>query len=870
MAEGKILGTDLVDQSAHEEFKKLTTEAEALVKSFVDLAGGANAFREALSKSEGIKGTTDAIKNRRKELTEMEKLQKQVIDTNQRIVNMETQMGKAVVQKNLQLQETRKRTQEEIQAGKMREGSYAQLDLQLKQMVRSYKALSEAERNAAKGTELLTKIQNVRGSLGAMDATMGSWTRNVGNYQNQTFQLTQVLREMPAFAVSAQTGILGLSNNLPMLADAFRQTAKDSGGALNALKIFGASLFSFGSIFSIAIGLFTIFSKEIVGFIKGTEDAADGVDVYKEALEGATSEMAKLRLNLELTQKGVISKDQFLKQYNETLGKVTGTTDDFNVAEQKTIDNSDNYIRMMVMKAKSAKMLEIAVKKATEATEMTDDWWTTLKAQTSQGAKAFAQTGNPLLFFTQDPQDSYNAYKRRFEEEGKQAEDAWRKSQEELMKFMQQNDFTDYQDKPGKPKRSKEVNRIEGIKKQYEMEHMLLETQLNDGLITEQQYYDQSIDLARKYRGEREGLSKKEKESEVALNLELSKAESESYEDLLAWLTKGVEAQADADDRKLKSLQKYVEERKKKNAEYAQTELDLIRENLEAQQRMLDGADEEERKRIAKKVEAWQAYADIANSLNAAGSALADIGYQREISAITERDRTQQAAYENEKKRIESQFINKAERERELAKLEATREAEKKKIDADRLRAERKRAQLQKGFDIAGIITSTALAIMTALTEKGPLGIARAAAAGITGVTQLTRAIAAPLPQYWEGTENHPGGPAIVGEKGVELVQEPGGKSYLTPSTATLMNLPARTKVIPHEDLIAAAHAAAYKKMAQFNGPVNTSSQQDAIIQAFDEKLDELIKAYKMSDRTPNISVIVDSNHRAWVEANIS
>src|SRR5690606_440418 len=50
-----------------------------------------------------------------------------------------------------------------------------------------------------------------------MEQAIGQNQRAVGNYANATAEINQVLRELPNFAISAQTGILSLSNNLPML-----------------------------------------------------------------------------------------------------------------------------------------------------------------------------------------------------------------------------------------------------------------------------------------------------------------------------------------------------------------------------------------------------------------------------------------------------------------------------------------------------------------------------------------------------------------------------------------------------------------------------------------------------------------------------
>ena len=43
------------------------------------------------------------------------------------------------------------------------------------------------------------------------------------------FSFSQVLREMPNFAISSRIGFMSLSNNIPMLADDFSRLKKDNG-----------------------------------------------------------------------------------------------------------------------------------------------------------------------------------------------------------------------------------------------------------------------------------------------------------------------------------------------------------------------------------------------------------------------------------------------------------------------------------------------------------------------------------------------------------------------------------------------------------------------------------------------------------------
>lgn len=72
----------------------------------------------------------------------------------------------------------------------------------------------------------------------------------------------------------------------------------------------------------------------------------------------------------------------------------------------------------------------------------------------------------------------------------------------------------------------------------------------------------------------------------------------------------------------------------------------------------------------------------------------------------------------------------------------------------------------------------------------------------ITGKLGVDKKIAKwDYPQYAKGTDKkgHPGGWAMVGEKGRELIQLPSGKSIISPDSHTMMNLPKGTHVIPNK-----------------------------------------------------------------------
>lgn len=118
-----------------------------------------------------------------------------------------------------------------------------------------------------------------------VDQSVGQSQRNVGNYKSAFDGLgnsvTQVARELPSLAISAQQFVLAISNNLPMLADEIKK-AKDEIAALRAEGKEAPSLFQRLAIatlswqvgLSVGISLLTAYSGKIIEFVKGLFDSS--------------------------------------------------------------------------------------------------------------------------------------------------------------------------------------------------------------------------------------------------------------------------------------------------------------------------------------------------------------------------------------------------------------------------------------------------------------------------------------------------------------------------------------------------------------------------------------------------------------------
>lgn len=145
--------------------------------------------------------------------------------------------------------------------------------------------------------KLTQSLQVLKNSLSSANANQFSST--MSRAQNATFAFSQVLREAPAFAFSFQTGLLALSNNLPILADRFKE-ARASG--LSFGRIFtdmGKSLFSLPGILSIAstaaIFLAGAFNKTGKAAKTFADDLSDVRDVISDSTASVQGDIARVQ-----------------------------------------------------------------------------------------------------------------------------------------------------------------------------------------------------------------------------------------------------------------------------------------------------------------------------------------------------------------------------------------------------------------------------------------------------------------------------------------------------------------------------------------------------------------------------------------------
>lgn len=194
-----------------------------------------------------------------------------------------------------------------------------------------------------------------------------------------------------------------------------------------------------------------------------------------------------------------------------------------------------------------------------------------------------------------------------------------------------------------------------------------------------------------------------------------------------------------------------------------------------------------------------QAFGELFNGI----TSIVTSAFDARIEQIEEEKEKNEEAGEEEKERIEdlveSGVITKEEGEARKRAADKATADKNKELEKQKAELEQRQAKWQKANSIVQTTIATSQAIMQAFAQAGPIaGAVLAAVIGAMGAAQVAMIAAQPIPKYAKGTDNHPGGLAIVGDGGRQEVIETDNGAYITPAVPTLVDIPKRARVIPN------------------------------------------------------------------------
>jgi hypothetical protein len=175
--------------------------------------------------------------------------------------------------------------------------------------------------NTEAGKRLVKQTAEIYAAMDKYQKSTGKHTLSVGNYKQAFdglgFSVSQVARELPSLAISANTFFLAISNNIPMVIDEIQKLRAANEAAAKAgeaqVSITGKlikSMFSFNTVMVLVLTAFSLWGKDITNWIgslftgkKRVENLTSSLKHMADAMQNARLETAKEILKLNLLYK---------------------------------------------------------------------------------------------------------------------------------------------------------------------------------------------------------------------------------------------------------------------------------------------------------------------------------------------------------------------------------------------------------------------------------------------------------------------------------------------------------------------------------------------------------------------------------------
>jgi len=834
---------EIIGQEAIKQIDDATAKMGTLLTTFKESVTAVNLMNDALNKagsggSGGLKSNTTAI-------NEQEKALKALIKANE-------DAGKEYIQLQQLTKQQTAANRLDAQSANASKGSYNELQANMSLLIAKYKSLSAEMRSGAIGKGLQADIAMANKSLKDLDAGLGNMQRNVGNYGSALSKVWGGIRQI-AYILPG-LGIAGIFN---LAGEAIMFVAEK-------LDIFNSKISKSQEIF---------------------KEAFSGSG-YKSAIENVYT----LKENIDLANKGLISKDSVLKEYNETLGKTTGHLSTWNQLEDLSINGLPNYIKMVSLKEEAQAALNKAIQKTSELNQVGNEV-SFIDKMTSRiegymrdfnKMSGFGKTAQQIslvplvqrLFGSEAEKDLTEYLDRLKIKTGVSIDEftlLFRKKQEEAAALANKNkfNFTPIKDSTGTTA-PKQVNRIDELKKQMDDEIAVAKVVASEKYKTENELRQDILEIYKKYATEKlvavKNLNKDEEHSSKQLGEQLVKDTQSIVEKQTAEINKQIKNDIDQHNKALKLKIKNNDERVKDEQKACD---DIDKAGEDAWKKQQDRQEKSKKKREDDLKSLMDSLQSMQNSTFDIANTISDAINEKEMQRLDAKDKALAESYKNELRFIEQSGMSEANKAKAIAKLDAQNEAQKKQNDRDRITALRKQAKLQKAIDINQAIANTALAVVGALTrvkQEGWVAYVEAIAVGIAGAAQIARIAATPLPQYAKGRKGGKAEHAIVGEIGQEAIVTTDGKVTLTPSTPSIAYIPQGADVIPHNELI---KNSAYVALAR-QGVVTTDKLQMALIDEFERNTNE-IKELKEIMKSKNLTATYNGlgAFESYKQANI-
>lgn len=324
------------------------------------------------------------------ELTSARKQQKATVDplaqAQEKLAYAQSEENQQLKLYSTQIREANQIAQLQATIANSAEGSYNRLSAQYALNKIRLNQMSAAEREAAdSGKKLEAETNAIYQQMIKLQEATGNYRLSVGHYQKTWdglgISISQVVRELPAAAVSLNTFFLGISNNIPVVVDEINRLRKqnellaaEGKEQISVTKSVVKSLFSWNTALVVLLTVFSMYGKEIITWIDKTLAGRDAAKSFEDALEDLNDELGKgstgsygqqiavlrrLSENWKDLGDNVKAQTQWIKDNEKEFSKLGITIDSINDANNAFVDNTESVVAAYKARAKAEAALNV-------------------------------------------------------------------------------------------------------------------------------------------------------------------------------------------------------------------------------------------------------------------------------------------------------------------------------------------------------------------------------------------------------------------------------------------------------------------------------------------------------------------------------
>lgn len=324
------------------------------------------------------------------ELTSARKQQKATVDplaqAQEKLAYAQSEENQQLKLYSTQIREANQIAQLQATIANSAEGSYNRLSAQYALNKIRLNQMSATEREAAdSGKKLEAETNAIYQQMIKLQEATGNYRLSVGHYQKTWdglgISISQVVRELPAAAVSLNTFFLGISNNIPMVVDEINRLRKqnellaaEGKEQISVTKSVVKSLFSWNTALVVLLTVFSMYGKEIITWIDKTLAGRDAAKSFEDALEDLNDELGKgstgsygqqiavlrrLSENWKDLGDNIKAQTQWIKDNEKEFSKLGITIDSINDANNAFVDNTESVVAAYKARAKAEAALNV-------------------------------------------------------------------------------------------------------------------------------------------------------------------------------------------------------------------------------------------------------------------------------------------------------------------------------------------------------------------------------------------------------------------------------------------------------------------------------------------------------------------------------